>query len=89
MADARVTIALAREDRERIDALTREIKALRAEMAVEPGACPHLVDVLEGVGAEGARWSKRCLALATHADGDRCGRCAVVSPAQAPATAGH
>ncbi len=79
MADARITIALDREDRERIDALTRELVKLSALLAGNEPPCPHVVDVLEGVQPNGnTKWGKRCLLLAGQARGEGCGRCGSV-----------
>ena len=90
MADAHVTTALAREDRERIDALIRELAKLNAQLSGPEVPCEHVVDVFDGVDDQGRRKMRKvCGVLAGYRDAPACGRCAVVSrPADsAPASA--
>lgn len=90
MADARITIALAREDRERIDALNRELTKLNAQLSGQEVPCEHVVEVFDGVDDLGRRKMRKvCGVLAGYRDAPSCGRCAVVSrPADsAPAAA--
>lgn len=60
MADARITIALDREDRERIDALTRELAKLSAKLHDA-----MLSDVADEVVERALRWRDQA-----QADGD-------------------
>lgn len=79
MPDARITIALDREDRERIDALTCELAKLSAQLSGQEVPCEHVVDLFDGVDDQGRRKMRKvCAVLAGYRDAPSCGRCGTV-----------